>query len=587
MQNDLTLALKLMFDGSRVVRGMADSRNAVTGFANAAKREVDYLKGAFNSLAGRIAQIGISFSAVQQVMKSAQLDQQIGRIGQKADLSRQQVADLRVELFRMAKETGGDVDKLRAGFESLTESGLKYKEALESTKAINIATAQTGASEQALAGGLTVGAEAFNFDLAKPGIALELLDKFTVAGRLGNAELQNLADIFSRVGTNAAAAGMDINKTLGFIEGLSLVERNPERLATLADSTLRIFNNANYRKDITQATGVQFYNKDGSRRDPMEVLSNLRTGYSKLKTDKERSGYVEAAFGKADLDTQKGMRTILGSGDLLDKMLAISKSVEASGGTLKAGLADGIDNAVSQVGRLKAALRQAADAFSQPINQTLSNLIKWTMDKKENGGLEMDGKDMLAAGLVGIGGTFAAARYGSMGVSKLATKFGAFGSGVVTGKALEATAGVTPVYVVNMPGGGLPGAIPGADNTARKALPYAAAAGTVAAVVAAEALIIWEAYDTYQKLDSSLKRGEADKSQRQARRAEINKVFDTYDPTGGLSKATKDYDFAELDKVLKGVILALQARQKVVVQIDGKEVASSTNEHNAKDAKRR
>lgn len=586
MQNDLTLALKLLFDGSRVVRGMGESKNAVMGFAHAAKREVDYLKGAFNSLAGRIAQIGISFSAVQQAMKSAQLDQQLGRIGQKADLSRQQVAELRIELFRMAKETGSDVDKLRQGFDSLTESGLRYKEALESTKAINIASAQTGASEQALAGGLTVGAQAFKFDLEKQGVALDLLDKFTAAGRKGNAELENLADIFSRVGTNAAAAGLDINKTLGFIEGLSLVERNPERLATLADSTLRVFNNANYRKDITNATGVQFYNKDGSRRDPLEVLSNLKTGYSKLKTDHDRAAYISSAFGKTDLDTQKGMRTLL-DGDLLDKIQVMSKEIAASGGTLKAGLADGIDNAVAQVGRLKSALREAADSFSQPINRTLSNLIKWTIDKKENGGLEMDGKDMLAAGLVGIGGTFAAARYGSKGISALAKKFGGFGSGVVTGKALEATAGVTPVYVVNMPGGGLPGAVPGTGGTARNALPYAAAAGTVAAVVAAEALIAWKAYDTYQNLDSSFKRGEADRSQRQARRAEINKVFDAYDPTGGLSKATKDYDFTELDKVLKGVIFALQARQKVVVQIDGKEVASSINKHNAKEAKRR
>ncbi len=37
-----------------------------------------------------------------------------------------------------------------------------------------------------------------------------------------------------------------LGKTLGFIEGLSQIQKEPERLATLADSTLRVFTDMRY-----------------------------------------------------------------------------------------------------------------------------------------------------------------------------------------------------------------------------------------------------------------------------------------------------------------------------------------------------
>ena len=68
-----------------------------------------------------------------------------------------------------------------------------------------------------------------------------MLDQMYAAGKLGNAELENLADIFARVGNNAKTAGLSFEGALAFIERMSLVERQPERLATLVDSTLRLF----------------------------------------------------------------------------------------------------------------------------------------------------------------------------------------------------------------------------------------------------------------------------------------------------------------------------------------------------------
>lgn len=448
MANDLTLALRLIANSSGLKNGLTQASGSVKRFGNFARNEFNSLKSTFSSLSGQLASIGVSLSVAQQVIKAAKLDQSLIQVGQTAGASKAQVAALRAELFKMAQETGKPVEDLQQGFNNLIQSGMSWDAARSTIKDINIAMAVTGSQADTLSGALSVAGQAFDFDLSKPGLALKLLDKMTVAGRLGNAELEGLSDVFSRIGVNAKAAGMNFDQTLAFTETLSLVERQPERLATLADSTLRLFNNANYRKTASQATGVQFFNKDGTRRAAAEVLQDIKTQYDKLKTDQGRDAFMSAAFGKADLDTIKGMRTLL-SGDMLVKSKQFGQTIEGASGTLKKDLQDALDNSVSQTGRLGAALRQAADDFSKPINETLSNTIRWSMDKKENGGLGMSGKDMLLGGTGAVLGTLAAARYGSMGIKAIAGKFGSVGAGVATGKALEAAAGITPVYVTN------------------------------------------------------------------------------------------------------------------------------------------
>jgi TP901 family phage tail tape measure protein len=369
----------------------------------------------------------------------------------------------------MSQETGQNLDDLQQGFNNAVQAGLGFNEALPVINATNKAVAVTGAQAEVLTGALTVASTAFDFDLTKPNMALSILDKMTVAGRLGNAELENLSSIFGRIGPNASAAGFGFDQTLAFVEGLSQIERQPERLATLADSTLRLFTNLRYMKDAQGATGVKFFDADGSRRDAMEVLADIKSQYDKLETDKARALYIQKAFGSADLDTIKGLRILL-SNDMLAKVKSMTTDIAAAGGTLQKDLDKALDNSVDQVGRFKAALREAADGWAQPINESISNIIKYTMASKKDGGLGMDGQDMLLAAGGGVVGTALAARYGGKMIGSLASKFGSVGTGVATGKALEAAAGVTPVYVVNMPGDfsgvGMPGVGSPAGRTA-------------------------------------------------------------------------------------------------------------------------
>jgi len=482
MANNVKVFLELIADSSRWTAGMKQGANAISGFARKAKTEIASIRNAFGSLKSKLASMGLSIGAGALLWQSARLDKSLTQIGQTAGATGREVQTLRKDLFRLGSESGQSVDSLKEGFNVLVQSGLSMKESKATLEGVNTAMAVTGADAKTLAGGLTVAATAFQFDLAKPGQALDLLDKMTVAGRLGNAELENLADIFARVGVNAASAGMNFNSTLAFVEGLSQIERNPERLATLADSTLRVFTNLNYMAGAQRATGVQFFDAKGQRRDAMAVLEDIRKKYKTLTTDKQQAAFVQAAFGKTDLDTIKGLRTLL-TGGSLDKVRQYFREIGQAGGTLKRDMAEATSNLVDQAGRLKSALREAADGFAAPIKNVLTDLIKWSMDSREKGGLDLTGKDMIVGGVTAVAGTALIARYGGkllemiFGKGKklpgspldiLKGKAGLAAS-IAEGKAIQAATGVTPVFVTNWPAGGSNPLMPSSPDALKKA----------------------------------------------------------------------------------------------------------------------
>lgn len=512
MNGNMRLFLELTANAAGFKRELTDSKSAVAGFVRGAKSELDAFRRMASSVHGQLAGLGLTVGAGKIMLDSARLDKSLTQIGQTAGEGSGKVGALRADLFRMARESGAGVEDLRDGFNALVQSSLNMKESKETLEGINVAMAVTGARAETLSAGLTVAATAFEFDLAKPGQALEMLDKMTVAGRLGNAELENLSSIFARVGVNAASAGMGFDKTLAFIEGLSMVERQPERLATLADSTMRVFTNLKYMSEAQRGTGVKFFDAKGARRDALDVLTDIKAKYDTLTTDAQRAVFVQKAFGHADLDTIKGIKTLL-QGDSLNRVKEFSKTIGEAGGTLQRDFSEATRNLIDQTGMLKNDLREAADGFVKPINETLGQFIQFTRDKKENGGLGLDGKDMIVGGAAGLIGTALIARYGGKGVGSLASRLlghgGSVGVGVAEGKALQAAAGVQPVFVVNWPAGlgsgagaladAATGAAAGgwlknkAGSLAKMALPFIASAGVPALALAGTGMVSYRA----------------------------------------------------------------------------------------------
>lgn len=484
MSNVLELAARLSLDGQKWTQGLGRARQGMRGFTNQVRGELRGLGESFRSIEGRLGSIGLGFTVAGKLVKSAQMDQSLTRIKQTASLTADQTKRLRTELYSMAIEAGTSVDELQAGFGGLAAGGLSFEKALPTINAINHSMRVTGSSAETLSGALLSAQEHFGFDLAKAGQAEALLDKMTVAGRSGVIELEDLSGAFASAAVNAKSAGLNFDQTLALFEGLGTTTTK-DRLGTLVDSTLRVFTNDNYMKAAQKATGVQFF-KGKDRRNPLDILGDIAKKYQTLQGDKAQFAFISAAFGKADIDTQKGIQAALRDGKL-EQILKIVKDVEQSSGATARDFPEAIANAAAQSERLKTSLAAAGDRLAQPINAAFANAAAFAINDTSKGGLQLGGDDMLKIGGGGLLAAYAARRFGGRLLGAIGGKVLGTASGVAEGKALEAAAGVTPVFVTNyaqIGGGlGLPGALgssaagAGASRVATGLLPKLALAG--------------------------------------------------------------------------------------------------------------
>lgn len=436
-------------------RNMKKADRSISGFAKRTKKELsdlDRMTGSsFGNLRSEIIGIGTAWAGLQISKDSAFLDKQLIRMSQTAGVTRDKTKELRNELFLLQKDHGTHVNQMVGGYEKLIQMGLSWKETLGSGKSVSAASAITGADPRLIAGGLGVASSTFGYDLSNEKVAKRLTNQFLKATDFGAVEFEDLASMFGRVGVNADAANFSMSQTLALLESMSAIEQNPDRLGTLFDSGIRIFTNGEYRKRVSKTTGVNFFNDDGSARDPLKVLGDLSTRYKEYGTTEDRKArFSSVVFKGMDLDTQKFMRGVL-SGNILSKAEGFDKILVGGADEIDKRLQDAIDNAVDSTGRLKGALRDAADSLVKPINESFSRLIQYGLDSKDKGGLGLSGSDLLmgGAGLVGAGAL--GYKYGGPLARKVLGKGGRLAGGVAAGKALEAMVGVTPVYVVNMP----------------------------------------------------------------------------------------------------------------------------------------
>ena len=201
-----------------------------------------------------------------------------------------------------------------------------------------------------------------------------------------------------------------------------------------------------------------------------------------------------------DEDTYKGMDKALQEGTL-EKIDEFNRQLRNATGTVDRDLGTAMDNAVTQANRLKGAFHEAIeDGVMRPLDNAFTNVVGFMMDSKEQGGLGLSGESMLKIG----GGALSAALLGGMAIRLTRGLRGGggllgIGGNLATAKAMEHAAGVQPVFVVNMPGGGFGGgALPGLGGLGGLGGEAAGAAGALgkfaqAANIAAAAVTAFSA----------------------------------------------------------------------------------------------
>ena len=452
-----SLIVQIMADASRYTRGLGQAASATGRFGASARAELSRLKSFATSLHGQPAGLGIGVGLAKMSKDTAVFERDMRQLQVNIGATREEMEAWRKEAFENQKRYGTLVSDQKELADSLQAAGLDLDAVRAAAEPVSKTLAVAKTNADALGKAMGVAREQFGVDITSKAATEELLDKMVVAGRLGNAELENLPDIFARVGGRAKEANFTLDQTLALTEALSKSEPQADRLATLVDSTLRIFTNAKYMRDATDATGVNFFDSKGARRNPIDVIKDMKIAYDRLTTDAQRNNFLDKAFGKTDMDTQRGLKKALEDGTLgvIDQFY---KELQNASGTINKDLKTAMDNAVTQANRLKGALQESVEnGLARPLGDAFSGVVKKLMDSKEEGGWGVTGNQMLAGGAAAGVGAYALGRFGGGLLGKFGRGITGTASGVAAGKALEQAAGVQPVYVVNMAEGGMSG----------------------------------------------------------------------------------------------------------------------------------
>ncbi|AWL12800.1 putative tape measure protein [Saliniradius amylolyticus] len=430
--------------------GQALRKNqAFSRSARAVGRGLDSVANRWTALAGGAAGIG-------SMGMTLTMDETITRLGIQANKSKEEMAALKNEIFAISQEENIRIDpvQLTSAIDQIVTKTGDLDMARRNMR--NIAMTIQAANAQGLDAGSMVADIAYKFNIKDSDAILATLDGLVVQGKEGAFTLQHL----SKEGAQAMAAyaamgrkGKQAAMEMGALLQISMMgSGSGAEAASAFDSTLADIT-SNF--DKFQELGIQVFDPEklaeGKKvfrsvpeilRDTMKATEGDVTQYSQLFGD-EAIRLVKV-LGSEYQD--------LGKLPTLDKLLGIS----GDGQTIMKDTATAADSAAASFRNLLHVWRDVADdAFSGPLQSLADTLngmdpeaLKTLMQTGAGAGLFLGGAALTKKAWdigSGVMGFFGRGKKRKRGKNDEATN------------PLDAAGGTTPVYVVNMPAGGMGG----------------------------------------------------------------------------------------------------------------------------------
>lgn len=416
-----------------------------------------------DSLGNRYVALGTAMVGGAAVRGYAQLDRRISRIAINADISREKAKELKDEINAISNTKGIRIDPNEATSaveEILTKTGdLAY--AINNLPNIAAVIQATGA------GGLEVGGIFTEFKklaIDSSEAAMRAIDTLNLQGKQGAFTLGNMAKegpkifaAYAATGREGASAVTELGAALQIIrQGVG----SDSEAVTAFESIIRDITRPETVKKLKQLGNIDVFDPEKLKQGK-EVMRSLPVLIEEIVT---KSGGLSSKLSLLNL-TDEGKRALkpviaefVQTGDVkaFDEFLKLS----GDGSTT-------LNDAAVAASDFAASLQLVSNSWNQFANQQLAAPIAELADAINS--LEPDavqnwletGKNiaLVVGGLVAVKKGIDAVKW-TKGVWDAAkpSKGGAAGMG-----GAMADMGATPVYVVNMPGGGMGGMSGGAD----------------------------------------------------------------------------------------------------------------------------
>ncbi|HGK7313611.1 phage tail tape measure protein [Aeromonas hydrophila] len=424
--------------------------------ASAAGRGID-------ALGNRYVALGAAVVGGSAVRGFSQLDRRISRIAIAAEISREKSAELYDEIQRVSNLKGIRIDPAEATSaieEILTKTGdLEY--AIANLPNIAAVIQATGA------GGLEVGGiftEFKKLNIQNNEAAMRAIDTLNLQGKSGAFTLGNMAKegpkifaAYAATGRQGAEAVTELGAALQVIrQGVG----SDAEAVTAFESIIRDITRPDTVKKLKQLGGIQVFDPEQLKQGK-EVMRSLPALIEEIVT---KSGGLSSKLSMLNLtdEAKRALKPVIAEFVQTGDVKAFDEFLKLSGdGTTT------LNDAAVAANDFAASLQLVSNSWNQFANQQLAGPVAELANAINS--LEPDavqnwletGKNiaLVVGGLVAVKKGVDAVRW-TKGVWDAAkpSKGGAGGMG-----GAMADLGATPVYVVNMPGGGMGGMGGGAD----------------------------------------------------------------------------------------------------------------------------
>ena len=332
----------------------------------------------WKSLGDKIANVGDKMSIVSGVAlatfgrnvitSTEDFGNSIAQLGGYLDISGTQLDAMREQALDWGKETQFSAGEAAQAMNELAKGGMSQAQISGGAMAATMELAAAGGLDMASAAETAVQAiKVFDKDMDD---ASAVADALAGAANTSTAEVSDLAQGFSQIGSAAGMAGWDLNEVTGALAILADHGFSGAEAGTTLKTTLqRLASPTKKAAETMQNLGIEVYGTDGKMKDALDVIGQFEQALDGL-TDEQKN--------KALLDIF-GMRGINGISAILDEGTA--KFQEYIDATDNAGYA--AEMAKSRMGDLGWALEYmrgeietATVNFGQALAPTIIDVAK-------------------------------------------------------------------------------------------------------------------------------------------------------------------------------------------------------------------
>ncbi|PAR89527.1 phage tail tape measure protein [Vibrio cholerae] len=397
-----------------------------------------------DSLGNRYVGLATAFATGATVRNVAAFEAQMVRIGTNAKLSSDQVSLLtkRIEAMSVQKDIRIGTDQLAAGVDELLGKTGDFEFVQENLENMGLFMQAFGADARST-GALFAQFREKGIRDAKD--VMNTIDELYGQFAIGSVNVKDLADISEQLFATYQGKGPEaISQMSALVQLFAKAKGNANESLTSIQAVFATFSDKK-KVEFLNRQGIEVFKKGTKElREPVELLLEI---LDKAKNDPLKLGDVfdqTSLQGLASLYSQENKDLLRSMISGTAEMGATQEAAAKNAATLNAATT-ALNNSFNKFAneRLAEPIQELADAINSVDDETIQNWLKW-------------GETALWV----VGGLVAAKK----GLDMAATIKDVFGKKPGAGGAAGggfADLGVMPVYVVNMPGGGMGGAAGG------------------------------------------------------------------------------------------------------------------------------